>query len=104
MPLITKVSKGDILILQKFVTVIIEVECQSSKRKGVRNLKLLNTIAMFLVIVGGLNWGLVGAFDFNLVQAILGEGGIANIVYILVGLSAILVAVNSMKGNGSANM
>lgn len=67
-----------------------------------RNLKILNTIAMVLVVVGGLNWGLVGAFDFNLVSTILGEGGIANIVYILVGLSAILVAVNSMKGSGSS--
>lgn len=67
-----------------------------------RNLKALNMIAMILVVVGGLNWGLVGAFDFNLVAAILGESMIANIVYILVGLSAILVAVNSMKG-GSSN-
>lgn len=58
---------------------------------------------MILVVVGGLNWGLVGAFDFNLVSAILGEGSIANIVYILVGLSAILVAVNSMKGSGSSS-
>lgn len=60
-------------------------------------------IAMILVVVGGLNWGLVGAFDFNLVSAILGEGSIANIVYILVGLSAVLVAVNSMKGSGSSS-
>lgn len=67
-----------------------------------RNLKILNTIAIILVVVGGLNWGLVGAFDFNLVSAILGEGGIANIVYILVGLSAILVAVNSMKTNNTS--
>lgn len=69
-----------------------------------RDLKLLNTIALILVVVGGLNWGLVGAFDFNLVEAILGEGGVADIVYILVGLSAILVAVNSMKSNSPANM
>lgn len=68
-----------------------------------RLLKILNTIALILVVVGGLNWGLVGAFDFNLVSTILGEGSIANIVYILVGLSAILVAVNSMKGSGSSS-
>ncbi len=60
-------------------------------------------IAMILVVVGGLNWGLVGAFDFNLVSTILGESTIANIVYILVGLSAILVAVNSMKGSSSSS-
>lgn len=60
-------------------------------------------IAMILLVVGGLNWGLVGAFQLDLVATIFGEGsGISNIVYILVGLSAILVAINSMKGSGSS--
>lgn len=57
---------------------------------------------MILLVVGGLNWGLVGAFDFNLVTTIFGDSMITTIVYILVGLSAILVAVNSMKGSSSA--
>jgi hypothetical protein len=45
-----------------------------------------------LVIVGGLNWGLVGLLNFNLVSAIFGTGMLANIVYDLVGLSAIYLA------------
>lgn len=49
----------------------------------------LSWITKILVIVGALNWGLVGAFDFNLVSAIFGSGTFAMIVYILVGLSAI---------------
>jgi len=49
----------------------------------------LDWIALVLVIVGGLNWGLVGAFDFNLVSAIFGSSWLANLVYILVGLSGI---------------
>lgn len=50
----------------------------------------LSKIALWLVIIGGLNWGLVGAFDFNLVSLIFGNMSIlARIVYILVGLSAI---------------
>jgi len=50
----------------------------------------LDWIALVLVIVGGLNWGLVGAFGFNLVDALFGAGGmLARIVYILVGLSAL---------------
>ncbi len=50
----------------------------------------LSKIALWLVIIGGLNWGLVGAFDFNLVSLIFGDMSIlARIVYILVGLSAI---------------
>ncbi|MBS3172045.1 DUF378 domain-containing protein [Candidatus Woesearchaeota archaeon] len=50
----------------------------------------LDWIALILVIIGGLNWGLVGLFKFDLVQAILGSVTIVrDIVYILVGLSAI---------------
>lgn len=67
-----------------------------------RNLKLINTIALILVVVGGLNWGLVGAFDFNLVNTIFGSmAAIERLVYVLVGLSAILVALNSFKGSSS---
>jgi uncharacterized protein len=47
-----------------------------------------------LIIVGGLNWGLVGLFNFNLVTAIFGEASmLSNIVFILVGLSAVYSAV-----------
>jgi len=53
-------------------------------------LSIVDWIALILIIVGGLNWGLVGAFKFDLVAAIFGTGSvIARIVYILVGLSAI---------------
>jgi len=54
-------------------------------------------IAFILLIVGGLNWGLQGAFHFNLVERILGTGGLTQIVYILVGLSAIEEAVMHKK-------
>ena len=51
-------------------------------------MKRLNTaemIALILVIVGGLNWGLVGAFKFNLVDELFGAGSaLARIVYIVV--------------------
>jgi len=51
-------------------------------------------IALVLVIVGGLNWGLVGAFNFDLVAAILGVNStLSRIVYILVGLAALYIAV-----------
>jgi len=44
------------------------------------------------VIVGGLNWGLVGLFKFNLVNAILGGvPTVERIVYFLVGFSAVLM-------------
>ncbi|MFA6190267.1 MAG: DUF378 domain-containing protein [Candidatus Staskawiczbacteria bacterium] len=53
----------------------------------------LDLVALVLVIVGGLNWLLV-AFGWNLVTMLLGEGSaLTNIVYVLVGLSAIYLVV-----------
>jgi uncharacterized membrane protein YuzA (DUF378 family) len=53
-------------------------------------MKPLNLITLILLIVGGLNWGLVGLFNFDLVATLFGAGSIlARIVYMLVGLSAL---------------
>jgi uncharacterized membrane protein YuzA (DUF378 family) len=55
----------------------------------------LNMITLLLVIIGGLNWGLVGIASFDLVAAILGEGsGLARVVYILVAISAAYQVTN----------
>jgi len=49
-------------------------------------------VAWVLVFVGALNWGLVGAFDWNLVEAVLGTWPtVVDVVYVLVGVSAILM-------------
>lgn len=62
-------------------------------------MNIIYTIAMVLVLVGALNWGLVALFEFDLVAALLTGGGkfgnisnLSRIVYGLVGLSAIYVA------------
>ncbi len=62
--------------------------------------KIIEPIAWILVIIGALNWGLVGAFDLDLVATLLGTGTmLAKAVYILVGLSAIaLIVMKAMKG------
>ncbi|KQT13035.1 DUF378 domain-containing protein [Ramlibacter sp. Leaf400] len=50
----------------------------------------LDWIALVLLIVGGINWGLVGAFDLDLVAMLFGPGSmVSRITYILVGLAAI---------------
>jgi len=65
---------------------------------AVKKLSALDWIALILMIVGGLNWGLVGAFGFDLVAAIFGAMSlIAKIIYILVGLSAIYYIFNLGK-------
>jgi uncharacterized protein len=64
-------------------------------------LNWLDIIALVLVIVGGLNWGLVGLFNgFDLVAQLFGAVPvIKNIVYDLVGLAAIYLAIIAPKLN-----
>jgi hypothetical protein len=61
--------------------------------KGKGHIMKMNTvdyIAWVLIVVGGLNWGLVGAFDYNLVDSLFGvDSTLSNVVYILVGLAAV---------------
>lgn len=54
-------------------------------------MKALNLTTLVLLIVGGLNWGLVGLFDFDLVATLFGADSIlSNIIYVLVGVSAVV--------------
>ncbi len=50
-------------------------------------------IALILVVIGGINWGLIGLFNFNLITAIFGIGTITTIIYVLVALAAIYLIV-----------
>lgn len=59
-------------------------------------LSVLDWVAFILVIVGGLNWGLVGIMNFDLVSTIFGDMSvISRLVYTLVGISAVYLAVMS---------
>ena len=53
-------------------------------------MKIIDKIALVLVVIGAINWGLVGIFNFNLVDAIFGTMSIlSRIIYILVGISGL---------------
>lgn len=59
-----------------------------------RSSRALNWIALALVSLGGLNWLLVGAFEFDLVAAIFGEmSAVSRAVYVLVGVAAIYTLI-----------
>ena len=61
-------------------------------------MKTVDIVAAVLLVVGGLNWGLVGAARFDLVAAIFGTGSaFANVVYVLVGIAA-LYQIVSLRG------
>lgn len=55
-----------------------------------KKMNAVDWVAMVLVIIGGLNWGLVGLFEYDLVAEIFGEmSSVARVVYVLVGLGAL---------------
>lgn len=59
-------------------------------------LKFFKIASYILVLVGALNWGLVGLFDFDLVARLFGEmTQPTRVVYILIGLSAIVSAATA---------
>ena len=63
--------------------------------------KMLDRIALFLLIVGGVNWGLIGVFKFDLVGWLFGGQGafISRIVYTLVAISALWCVSLFFKSN-----
>lgn len=63
-----------------------------------KRLGAMDWLAMTLLIVGGLNWGLVGLFNFDLVATLFGEmSAVSRVVYTLVGLSALYSIYTSSK-------
>ena len=53
-------------------------------------MKIIDKIALILIIIGAINWGLIGIFKFNLVELLFGDMTIlARIVYSLVGISGL---------------
>jgi uncharacterized membrane protein YuzA (DUF378 family) len=61
-------------------------------------LKGLDWLFLILLIIGGLNWGLVGLFKFDLVAAIFGQmAAVTRVVYTIVGLSALYTLIISGK-------
>jgi uncharacterized membrane protein YuzA (DUF378 family) len=61
-------------------------------------LELVTLIAVILVVLGGLNWGLVGAFNLNVVALIFAKLPIvARIIYVVIGIAAIYVGVTSIN-------
>jgi uncharacterized membrane protein YuzA (DUF378 family) len=68
-------------------------------------MKALNLVTLILVIVGGLNWGLVGVFQYDLVQALFGAGSfLSRAVFIIVGLSALWQLVPLARALGSGEI
>ena len=63
-------------------------------------MRVINSVTLLLLVVGGLNWGLVGLFDLDLVAALFGEmSALSRIVYVLVGASALYQLIPLFSGS-----
>ena len=60
-------------------------------------MKALHVVSFLLVVVGALNWGLVGFFNYNLVESLLGASTLTTVVYSLVGVAAVVEVVTHKK-------
>jgi len=54
----------------------------------------MDTITKLILIIGGLNWGLIGLVNKNYIELLLGNGQILNSLYIMIGLVALYVLYN----------
>lgn len=74
------------------------VASSSVSRHETSHLSAIDWIAMALMIVGGINWGLVGLFNFDLVAYLFGEQSlVSRIIYLAVGISALYSLYLSSK-------
>ena len=66
--------------------------------KGGENMKTLHIVSYALLWIGGLNWGLIGLFNFDLVNTILGSMPVVEqLVYVLVGVATVYIVSTHFK-------
>lgn len=53
-------------------------------------MKMLEKIALVFTIIGAINWGLIGLFDFNLVETIFQNDMLENLIYAIVGICGLI--------------
>lgn len=66
-------------------------------------MKIIDVICWVLVIIGGINWGCVGFFDFNLVDFFFGNTIVEKVIYDAVGVSAVIMILRARKSLGSCS-
>lgn len=58
----------------------------------------IDWIAIVLVILGGINWGIVGLFDFDIIAAIFGQfSGVTRVLYVIIGVGSLYMIATATK-------
>jgi uncharacterized protein len=65
-------------------------------------MKNLDVIAFVLLVIGGINLGLMGAFNYNMVTSLLGDGTMTHVVYGIVGVCALYEGFHFFKNRTTA--
>ena len=77
-------------------------ERRAALREGHSTMSAVDYIAMVLLIIGGLNWGMVGLFNIDVVASIFGpESAVSRVIYTLVGIAALYSIYLSAKMGSS---
>lgn len=62
-----------------------------NKRKGGKTLETLQKVCLVITIIGAIVWGIIGIFDYNIVDALFGAGSmLSRIIYTLVGITGLI--------------
>ena len=68
------------------------------KKGGEISMKSMHVAAFVLLVIGGVNWGLIGLFGFNLVEAVFGSvPWLERLIYVLVGVAAVMLMATHKK-------
>lgn len=58
--------------------------------RRIEKMNMIQKIALVFTIIGAINWGLIGLFNFNLVEAVFGDALLSAIIYMIVGITGII--------------
>jgi uncharacterized membrane protein YuzA (DUF378 family) len=61
-------------------------------------IKRLEPIALLIVVLGALNWGMVGLFDTNVISDVFGSGTLLDVVYTIVGVCGLVLVPRTLEG------
>jgi uncharacterized membrane protein YuzA (DUF378 family) len=61
-------------------------------------LERFEPLALLLAVIGALNWGIVGLFDTNVLSEVLGTGTLLDVVYVVIGVSALMLVPRLLEG------
>ena len=59
--------------------------------RRIEKMNMIQKIALVFTIIGAINWGLIGLFNFNLVEAVFGDALLSAIIYMIVGIAGIII-------------